>query len=85
MKAISDLLEKFAKLARQSDDAKIAVQEALKESNLIVKDIKYISIKGATVFLKLSPLQKSELFLKQKKILETLSKNPLTKHIIALR
>ena len=82
---IGDLLEKFAALARSSDDAKNSVLTALNSQGIKVSDIQKVSIKGSTVIIKLSALQKNEVFLKQKKILAELAKNPLTKHITAVR
>ena len=85
MVRIGDLLEKFAKLARSSDDAKSAVLTALHSQGIKITDINTISIKGSTAMVKLSALQKNEVFLKQKKILAELAKNPLTKHITLVR
>ncbi len=85
MKKIGDLLEKFAKLARSSDEAKMAVLGALTANGIKVADMQKVSIKGTTALLKLTPMQKSELFFKKKKILAALAENPLTKHITAVR
>ena len=81
MKRIGDFLEKFAKLAQSSDDAKKAIITSLKSQSILVNDISKISIKGTSVQVKMSALQKNEVFLKQQKILATLKENPLTKHI----
>ncbi len=85
MKKIGDLLEKFAKLARSSDETKQAVLKALQDNGVRVTDMQKVSIKGTTALLRLTPPQKTELFLKQKKILAELARNPLTKHISAVR
>ena len=85
MKKLSDFLERFVKIAQNSDDAIGAVVAALKNVGISVKDEKNITIRGGVATLKLSPIQKSEVALKQKKIIEELSKNPLTKNITVVR
>ena len=81
MKRIGEFLEKFAKLAQSSDEAKKAILTTLKTHSITITDISKISIKGTVVQIKMSALQKNEVFLKQQKILATLKENPLTKHI----
>ncbi len=81
MRKISDLLAKFTKLAKESDDAKLAVIESVSLVGIKITDIAKVSIKGRGVKLPLTPSQKSEVFLKQGKIIAELAKNPLTKHI----
>jgi len=85
MKKISDFLERFAKLAQNSDDARNAVVGALLDAGIRVRDTKNVTIRGAVATLKLSPPQKSEVFLKQGKIIAALAKNPLTKNITVVR
>ncbi len=85
MKRIGDLLEKFSKLARTSDEAKQAVIAILASNGIKGIDMKKVSIKGGTALITLSPLQKSEVFLKQKKIVAELAQNPLTKNITTVR
>ena len=86
MKKIGDFLESFAKLAQSSDDAKGAVIEAITKSGIRVSpEIKNVTIRGEVATIKLSPIQKSEIALKQKKILDLLSQNPLTKNITLVR
>ena len=85
MKQISDFLGKFIKLARESDDARQAIVDAAAASGVKIKDPSKIKIQKTIVTLPLSPSQKSEVFLKQRKILAELAKNPLTKHITVVR
>lgn len=86
MKKLGDFLERFIKLAQSSDDAKQAVI-----NSLIKNDIRYnggiesITIKGTIATLKLSPIQKSEISMRQAKIIATLQENPMTKHITVVR
>ncbi|MEI8130323.1 MAG: hypothetical protein WCG55_02345 [bacterium] len=81
MKRIGDFLERFAKLAQSSDDAKNTVLLVLKKNSITISDLSKISIKGTSVQIKMSALQKNEVFLKQQKILLALKESPLTKHI----
>ncbi len=81
MKRIGDFLEKFTKLAQSSDEAKKTILTVLKIHSITVIDISKISIKGTSVQIKMSALQKNEVFLKQQKILSSLKENPITKHI----
>lgn len=86
MKKISDFLERFSKLAQSSDDAKQAVIDSLIQSGIRFSGgIQQIAIRGTIATLKLSPIQKSEVALKQKKILALLGENPLTKHITVVQ
>jgi hypothetical protein len=85
MKRISDLLSRFTQLAQNSDDAKSAIVDALKSVGITLKDTQNIKIRGGIVTLRLSPVQKSEIHFKQKKIVEELGKNPLTKNITVVR
>lgn len=85
MKKISDFLERFVKIAQNSDDARNALVQALSAAGITLRDEKNITIRGGIATLKLSPIQKSEVALKQKKIIEELSKNPLTKNITVVR
>lgn len=85
MKQISDFLGKFIKLARESDDAKQAVVDAVAACGITIKDPSKIKIQKTIVTLPLTPPQKSEVFLKQKKILAELAKHPFTKQITLVR
>ena len=86
MKKISDFLERFKKLAQSSDDAKQGVIEALNNAGVKVNcGVQNITIRGEVATLRLSPIQKSEVSLKQKRILIELAKNPLTKNITVVR
>ena len=85
MKQIGDFLGRFIKLARESDDAKQAVADAVAVCGIKIKDVSKIKIQKTIVTLPLSPAQKSEVFLKQKKILAELAKHPFTKEITLVR
>jgi hypothetical protein len=85
MQKLSDFLGRFVQLAQSSDDAKTAVVEALKTCAIKFEGIQAVSIRGSVVTLKMTPVQKSEVFLKQKKLLVELARNPLTKNITIVR
>lgn len=80
MKKISDLLERFTVIAQNGEITRNAVSDALKQIGLNVES-KNINIYSESVKIKISPAQRSELFLKQAKLIEILSKNPLTAKI----
>ena len=80
VKKIGDMLGRFTVIAQNGELTRQAVSDSLKEIGLNV-DIKNIVVHKETVKLKLSAIQRSELFLKQGKIIEVLSKNPLTAKI----
>ena len=85
MMKIGDLLGRFVKLAQDSDDAKNAVLSALQSVGIKMGDIKKVSIKGSSAVIKLTAIQKNEMFLKKKRILGELAKNPLTARITEIR
>ncbi len=86
MKKLGDFLERFIKLAQSSDDAKQAVIDALAIAGIrVAPEIQHVTIRGTIATLKLSPIQKSEVSLKQGKILALLKENPLTKNITVVR
>lgn len=85
MKKIGDFLGKFIQLARESDEARQAIVQAITACGIKIQDISKIKIQKTIVTLPLSPSQKSEVFLKQKKILAELAKSPLTKQITIVR
>ena len=85
MKQIGDFLGRFIKLAQDSDDAKQAIIDAVARCGITLKDPSRIKVQKSIITLPLSPSQKSEVFLKQKKILAELAKHPFTKHITLVR
>jgi len=85
MKRISDFLDRFIKVAQSGEETKIAIVSILAQVGVKVKNHEDILVQGTIATLKLSPPQKSEVFLKQKKILALLAKNPLTKKITTVR
>ena len=82
---ISELFGKFEKIARSGLEAEQAVVMACQQAGIPIRDPKKIKIRGSVVTLGLSPAQKSEVFLKQAKILAILKDNPLTKQIKVVR
>ena len=80
VKKIGDMLGRFTVIAQNGELTRQAVSDALKEIGLKI-DIKNIVVHKETARLKLSSIQKSELFLKQGKLIEILSRNPLTAKI----
>lgn len=85
MKRIGDFLERFSKLAQESDTTRNQIVEILAGLGIRIKTIKNIKVRNGIATLGLSAIQKSEVALKQKKIIEELSKNPLTKNITVVR
>jgi hypothetical protein len=85
MKKIGDFLDRFVKLAKDSDEVKILIAGYCTEAGVPVSDIKKITVRKSIVTLSLSPIQKSNLFLKQAKILASLKKDPRTAHITLVR
>ncbi len=81
MKQIGDFLERFKKFASESDEAKKVIIEVLNKNNIVITDPKKITSKNGILRVQISPIGKSELFLKQKKILMDLQENSLTKKI----
>ena len=79
-KKIGDMLGRFTVVAQNGEMTRAAVSEALKEAGLTIatKDIK---VYKEMVRVKISPAQRSELFLKQERIIEALRRNPLTAKI----
>jgi hypothetical protein len=77
---ISGMLSRLAHLVVVGDSARSVVYDVLCEHGIRVerKDIK---ISGPTVSLKLSPLLRNELFLKHGRIIESLKRDPVTRHI----
>ena len=84
-KRAGDLLQRFTQLTKNTTEVKEYIQNTLAEAGISSVETKYMTIKGSTLFLKISPLKKSEVFLKQAKILAFLQKNPPTAHITQIR
>ena len=72
---IKDLLGKFDKILRSETGKKEAVRGALAAVLGIEIDLKDIKIKGADVCLNLKPIFKSEILLKNERILSELEKS----------
>ena len=82
---ISDLLGRFSKMAAESDTVKAEVARIVTECGVTIRDANKITIRKGIATLGLSSIQKSEVALKQQKILSALSGNPLTKSITVVR
>jgi hypothetical protein len=80
IKKIGDMLGRFTVIAQNGEMTRTAVSDTLKKFGLKI-DIKNITVHKELVRLKISPPQRSELFLKQGRIIEELKQNPLTKNI----
>lgn len=76
---IKDLLKKFTDLLNNEDLKKAFIQKAVQKVLNIEIPLEGIVIKKDTAYLKLSPLQKSEVFMKQEKIISEI--NLSLKHI----
>ena len=81
MKKIGDLLGDFAKIAQESVLLQETVAEAIRHAGVPIKNADQITIKGTFVRVRTTAIGKNELFLKQKRILDELAQNPLTKNI----
>ena len=77
---LSGMLTRFANLVIVGDSARSIVKDVLFEHGIKV-DRKDIHISGPTVSLKLSPIVRNELFLKHGRIIESLQRDPTTRHI----
>ena len=80
IKKIGDMLGRFTVIAQNGELTRKAVSDALKKFGLHI-DTKNITIHKELVRIKISPEQRSELFLKQGRIIEELRQNPLTRNI----
>ena len=77
---LSGMLSRLAHMVVVGDSARTIVYEVLMEHGIRV-DRKDIHISGPTVSIKLSPLLRNELFLKHGRIIESLKRDPTTRHI----
>ena len=80
VRKIGDMLGRFTVMAQNGEMTRTAVSDALKKYGLNI-DTKNITVHKELVRIKISPAQRSELFLKQGRIIEELHQNPLTKNI----
>lgn len=85
MKQLGDFLGKFKKFLQEGEEVQNKILIVLEKNNIRIKDTKNIRIRNGIVNLKISPIQKSELALKQKKIIEDLNQDSQTKHITVVR
>lgn len=84
MKQIGDLLGRFKKYTRDTEEVKQYIQFVLGKHSISLP-VNKITVKKYTVFIQGTPIQKQTLFLKQKSIISDLQKHPLTKFISAIR
>lgn len=82
---IGDFLGRFAKILRDGDEAREVVVQAAHAAGVRGLSIDAVVIRGTVATLKLSPAQKSEIALRQGRMLSELAKHPLTKHITVVR
>ncbi len=80
VKKIGDMLNRFTVIAQNGEMTRSAISLALKKFGLNI-DKKNITVHKEMVRVKISPAQRSELFLKQGRIIEELRQDPLTKNI----
>ncbi len=69
MDNLSFFLKKFQKIIGDKSEEKIAIKEAVKTFCNLDLDIKGIKIRDGNVLLSVSPVFRSEIFLKKQKIL----------------
>lgn len=81
MKQLSDFLDRFKNIAATGQESKKVIMEVLKKNGIQIDDLNKIKVKGYSLKIQTSPIQKSELFLKKQKILKELGENPLTKKV----
>ncbi len=77
---ISGMFARLAHMVVVGDSARGIVHTVLLEHGIRV-DRKDIHISGPTVSVKLSPIVRNELFLKHGRIIESLKRDPVTRHI----
>lgn len=77
---LGELLSRFSKVAEDSEEARLLVCMALLEAGIRM-DKRHVQIRNKMAFIKVTPAQKSELFLKHSKIIAELKKHPLTAKI----
>ena len=80
IKKIGDMLGRFTVIAQNGELTRKTVSDALKKFGLNIES-KNITVHKELVRVKISAAQRSELFLKQGRIIEELRQNPLTKNI----
>ena len=71
---LKDLLGRFDNVLRSGSIARVAVHQAVLEATGIAIPEENIEIKGSSVYLKIKPLYKAEIYLKQEKILSCIEK-----------
>lgn len=81
MRKLDGFLEKFLGILQEGAATQKYIAEILESQGIKGINPEKITIKGESVFVKVHPSQKSELFLKQGKILALLKANQKTKHI----
>jgi hypothetical protein len=82
---VSSFLEKFKNLGGESILLKEIFIEAVKDATGIALEKKNVEIKNGTAFLKISPVIRTEIFIKKPAIFEKLAKNELSRKISDIR
>ncbi len=85
MRKISDFLERFAQISRESEEVKLLIIGYIQEAGIPLQGVQKITTQKNIITVAMSPIQKSELFLKQGKLLALLKKDPRTAHITLVR
>ena len=81
IKKAGEFLQRFKQISQKSDFVKEEIMKILTNLGFSGLEKKDITIKGGTVFLKVSNIKKTQIFLKKEEILSCLSKIPETKHL----
>ncbi len=81
MLKLGDLLGRFSSIGTSNSLKKETILAALEDSGIKNVASSQISITGRSIKLKTTPLKKSEVFLKQDKIMKFLKDNPTTSEI----
>lgn len=81
MRKLSDLLTKFHESLKESGELKNYIIGSLEKEGIKGLTLDDININKKNIYIKTTPIKKSEIFLKQKNILKLLNENPLLKEI----
>lgn len=81
MKQLGDFLERFTHIAKKSDETKEYILSLFLSIGIQGISKKDIQIKGTVLFIKTSPVKKSEIRLKEKTLLSLLKESSVTKNI----
>ncbi len=85
MQKINDLLGKYKKLAIPNEDLRKKISDIIFEELKLEIDFKNVSIKNSIAYIKCESIERSEIFLKKKKILNKIADSRLTPKIADIR